>query len=175
MVELTTALLFVSVFLKFPVLSDPKLWFYLFFVSSLLVIFFIDLKKGIIPDRIVFPTLAVSSIFVLLGNNPTNHVLSGLGAFIFFFFLNIITRGRGMGGGDIKFALVLGSVLGFPKIIVSLYLAFLTGAVASLILILWHKKQFRKDIIAFGPFLVIGTLITIFLGDPLVSLLLNFW
>lgn len=173
-VEVTLALLFVSVFLKFPVLSDPKLWFHLFFVSVLLVIFFTDLKHEVIPNKIIYPAILISLLFIALTSNPVNHILSGIGAFLFFLILSLVTRGKGMGGGDTKLALFLGLVLGFPTIVFSLYLAFLTGGFISLILILWKKKRFKKDTIPFGPFLAFWGIISIFLGNQLVSLLLSF-
>jgi leader peptidase (prepilin peptidase)/N-methyltransferase len=70
-----------------------------------------------------------------------------------------------MGGGDIKLAFVLGLFLGFPNIIVALYLAFLTGAIGGIILILWKKKSPKKAILPFGPFLIIGTLVCLFWGN----------
>lgn len=173
-VELTTALLFVSVFLKFPIISDPKLWFHLFFVSVLLVIFFTDLKYEVIPNKIIYPAILISLLFIALNSNPINHILSGIGAFLFFLILSLVTRGKGMGGGDTKLALFLGLVLGFPNIVFSLYLAFLTGGFLSLILILWKKKRFKGDTIPFGPFLAFWGTISIFIGNYLVSLLLSF-
>lgn len=173
-VELITALLFTAIFLKFPIITDYNLWFYLYFVSSLIVVFFTDLKSEIIPDKIVFPALVFSIIFAILSVNPLNHILSGVGAFIFFILLALVTKGRGMGGGDIKLALFLGLILGFPNIVFSLYLAFLTGGVVSLILILWKKKKARGDTIPFGPFLVISGIISLIFTNQAVSLLLSF-
>ena len=79
-----------------------------------------------------------------------------------------------MGFGDVKLAFLLGLVLGFPKIIISLYLAFLTGAFIGLILILWRKKASIKDTIPFGPFLVTGSIISLFLGDLIVTRIMIF-
>lgn len=173
-VELITALLFVSVFLKFPILSNPSLWLNLFFVSTLIAIFFTDLKHEIIPNKIIYPAILISFLFITLTNNLVNHIMSGIGAFLFFLILSLVTRGKGMGGGDTKLALFLGLVLGFPNIVLSLYLAFLTGGFISLILILWKKKRFKKDTIPFGPFLAFSGIISLFFASPLVSLLLSF-
>ena len=73
-----------------------------------------------------------------------------------------------MGLGDVKFAFFMGLLLGFPNIIVACYLAFLTGAVAGVILILLRKKNLKQHI-AFGPFLVLGTVIALFYGDRLIA------
>jgi prepilin signal peptidase PulO-like enzyme (type II secretory pathway) len=75
-----------------------------------------------------------------------------------------------MGLGDVKLAFLMGLVLGFPRIIVALYLAFLTGAGLSVIMILLKKKRFGQTI-AFGPFLVLGTLAALFWGNQLWQLL----
>ena len=101
-------------------------------------------------------------------------------AFLFFLLIALafkFIRGKdGMGGGDIKLAFVLGLFLGFPNIIVALYLAFLTGAIGGIILILWKKKSPKKAILPFGPFLIIGTLVCLFWGNliiPKIFLLLG--
>lgn len=175
LVETLTALLFVCLLLKYPILTDLNLWFFLFFVSSLITIFFIDLNDGIIPNKITFPLFFISLIYVTLNPNLFNHILSSFFIFLLFLMIYLLTKGRGIGFGDVKLVLVIGLVFGFPKIIITSYLAFLTGAIVSLILILWGKKHLHKDTIPFGPFLVIGAIVGIFLGDSLVSLLLSFW
>lgn len=74
-----------------------------------------------------------------------------------------------MGFGDVKLAFFMGLLLGFPRIVVALYIAFLTGALVSLILILMRKKKLRGDTIAFGPFLIIGTILSLYFGDVIWS------
>ena len=66
-----------------------------------------------------------------------------------------------MGMGDVKFAFVMGLLLGSPGVIIALYIAFLTGAILSAILILSKRKKFGQTV-PFGPFLVVGTLIVLF-------------
>jgi len=176
-VELITGILFATTILKFPVFSPSSLLnliYYLFILSSLVSIFFIDIKNGIIPNKITYPAIFLTFIFVFFDQRIIESFLTAFLTALFFFLLYIFTRRRGMGFGDIKLVFLIGLFLGFLKIIFSLYIAFLTGAFVSLILILWGKKKFSKDSIAFGPFLVLGAIITVFLGDLLVSLLSNF-
>lgn len=139
------------------------------------MIFFADLEYGIIPDKIVFPTVAVVFLYLLI--NPLsliiNHLFSGLGACLFFLILFLITKGRGMGFGDVKFAFLMGLILGFPNIIVSLYIAFLTGAIVGCILIIWRKRRVSGTSIPFGPFLVLGTLIAIFYGNFIAQIFIR--
>jgi len=142
-------------------------------VYAFLGIFFADLTYGIIPDKLLI--LSFLGIFGLVGLPSTNwweHLFSGIASFAFFFFLFAVTKGRGMGFGDVKFAFVLGFFLGYPLTIVALYIAVLTGALISIILVLWKKVSFQKGTVPFGPFLIFGTLLAFFLGQnilPLVS------
>jgi len=144
-----------------------ELFYLIVIVSSLIVIFFIDLKYGIIPDTIVYPITSISFLYQLFYGKEMifNHMLSGLIAFSFFFFLFFITKGKGMGFGDVKLSFFLGLFLGFPKIVVGIYIAFLTGAIVAIILILARKKKFSGGTIPFGPFLVLGTLTSLYYGE----------
>lgn len=180
LVELTTGILFVSAFITHPggVPSFFTLPYSLFIFSTLIVIFFADLKYQIIPDEVVFPAIAVAFIFQLVDYklaspvgglsiiSLTNPLFSALGAALFFLSLVLLTRGRGMGVGDVKLALLIGLLLGFPGIIIALYLAFLTGAILGVILVLLGKKRFGQKI-PFGPFLVGATFASLFWGTAL--------
>ncbi len=162
-------------FLNPPYLKIISLLYYLFITGSFIIVFLEDLKYGIISDKIVLPAILIS--FIYLAINPQFFILnliSAAGSFLFFFILFLFTGGKGMGFGDVKLAFLLGLVLGFPKIIISLYLAFLTGAFIGLILILWRKKASIKDTIPFGPFLVTGSIISLFLGDLIVTRIMVF-
>lgn len=133
-------------------------------------IFFADVIYGIIPDLLVVVSAIASLLYVFIsGLTMQNHLLSGLGSFVFFFLLFLLTRGRGMGFGDVKLSFVLGLLLGFPGIIVSLYLAFLTGAGVSIILVICRKLKFFGSTIPFGPFLVISSIIALFWGDIILQ------
>ncbi len=129
-------------------------WLYIF--SSLAVIFIVDLKSGIIPDWVVLPAIIIS-ILRLFESGRWIFFLAGLGAAGFFLALFLITRGKGLGFGDVKLAFLLGLFLGLPEVIVALFLAFLTGGFLAVILILLGKKRFGQTL-PFGPFLVIGAI-----------------
>lgn len=173
LVELLTGFAFAAI--PFFVIHDNILYFgYDFFiVSCLLVISFIDIKYGIIPDVIVYPAIIVSAL-VLAASHALfpPYLLSALGAFLFFLFLFLVTRGKGMGFGDVKLVFMLGLFLGFPAIIISLYVAFLTGAVVSIILVVRNKLTV-KHTIAFGPYLCLGALIAFLFKEQSTHLFLN--
>jgi len=175
----TTGLFIINNFqsnLNFQLDKIAALAYYLFIVSSLIVIFFADLKYGIIPDKIVFGAVGITFLFLITNHQSpiTYHLFSAIGTFFFFVLIFLATRGRGMGFGDVKFAFLIGLVLSFPKVIVGLYIAFLTGAFVSVILILAGKKKFRGSTVPFGPFLAIGTLTALFWGDILLKTVLPF-
>jgi leader peptidase (prepilin peptidase) / N-methyltransferase len=144
-----------------------SLIYYLFIVSCLVVVFFTDLKYGIIPDKILFPATIISFLYLILNTKYLilPYLFSALGACLFFLLLFLITRGKGMGFGDVKFAFLMGLILGFPNIVISLYIAFLTGAIIGIILIVWRKKRMFGTAIPFGPFLVLGTFLALFWGN----------
>jgi len=73
-----------------------------------------------------------------------------------------------MGWGDVKLAFFMGLLLGFPNILLALFLAFFLGAIIGLGLILVHWKTLRSEV-PFGPFLVIGTIIALFWGQLIVN------
>jgi leader peptidase (prepilin peptidase) / N-methyltransferase len=161
----------------------------------LLVIFVADLKTFIIPDQMIITGIIASLCRILILNlsqNPIllskfsifsfpfgyaqgmqfsiNYILAAVGASIFFYLLYVVTRGRGMGFGDVKLAIILGLITGFPGIIINLYVAFLTGAFIGVILILYRQKSFKSQV-PFGPFLIAGTLVTMLWQTQI----LNWW
>ncbi len=178
MVELLTGILFVITYLMVAKESIKygEFAFFLFIVSVLIVIFFTDLKYGLIPFVVIFPAIILSFLYVILNTQYAipNRLLSALGAAGFFLAIFLITRGRGMGFGDVVLAFFMGVLLGFPGIVVALYVAFLTGTIVSLILILGGKKKFFGSTIPFGPFLILGTFISLFWGEMIVAFVLPY-
>lgn len=143
--------------------------YYISIVASFVAIFVIDIKHGIIPDKIItFMIIVILSYsFIFEKGLVVESFISAIFAFIFFLALVLITKGKGMGFGDAKLSFAMGLFLSFPGIVVSLYVAFLTGAFVSIILVLWGKKHFRKSTIPFAPFLAFGAILSLFLGNQI--------
>jgi len=161
-VELGTALLFVLIFSTFG--GFLYLLYLLVIISLLVVVFVYDLKHYLISDKIVFPLIIVSLAY----NFNYLSLLAAFGAAIFFLIIFLISRGKGMGFGDVKLAFFMGLFLGWPKVLVALFLAFFLGAIIGVFLIVLGRKGLKSEI-PFGPFLVIGTLIALFLGDLIIN------
>ncbi|HBB76970.1 MAG: hypothetical protein A3I49_01875 [Candidatus Levybacteria bacterium RIFCSPLOWO2_02_FULL_37_11] len=177
-VELSTGVLFAFTFWLSMVngqWSIVNMLFYLFIVSVFLVVFFTDLKYGIIPDRIIFPSVFITFLYLTIYSPPLllNHMLSAAGVAFLFFLLIVVTRGRGMGAGDLKYSFFLGFLLGFPEVIIALYIAILTGGGMASILVLWGKKKL-SGVIPFGPFLTIGAFLTLFYSGELIHFIYKF-
>ncbi len=181
LIELTTGLFFA--FNAFYFLSNSfdlqSLINFLFGVTiscGAIIVFFTDLRFGIIPDKILMALFILSLIF-MLSKAPGSiliHILSAVFGGGFFLLIFLLTRGKGMGFGDVKFSFLIGFILGFPSFVLSFYLAFLTGATLSIILILWGKKRLRSDTIPFGPFLTLGFLIAFYFSNQITGRLLPF-
>ena len=165
-----------------------ELFYYFALISALIAIFFTDLRYGIIPFKIVVFALVVTIVwYVLLAVLPVisyqqtnglapgiaNIALSAIGAGCFFFLLFAVTKGRGMGFGDVVYAFLMGFTLGFPRVILGLYIAFVSGAIISLILVSLRKKKMKGGTIPFGPFLVFGTIVSLLWGEALIQYVLR--
>jgi len=175
LVELATGILFAVNYQGLSwIIMDYQGWlnlvYYLFLTSVLIAIFVSDLRYQTIPDKIVYPAIGLAFIWSVVSGW---WLVVGVGAAAagFFLLLVLLTRGKGMGLGDVKLAGLMGLVLGWPKIVIALYLSFLTGAVVGVILVLSRKKRFGEHI-PFGPFLAGATWISIFWGEAFWQLYL---
>jgi len=193
LIELMTGILFAAVAWKFlggweassqRALSGGEaieMSFWLFTVSYLILIFFHDYDYFLVPDAVVWPAIGVTLFYQYwrylqspLGiadfKNPlVSSLLAALAAALFFFGLIWISRGKWIGGGDVKLGFLVGAIVGWPKILFVLFFAYLIGAIASLALIALKKKTWKSQI-PFGPFLVTGTLIVMFFSEQI-----QFW
>lgn len=173
-VETATAVLFTLAFWilvshgNFSVLA---LFFWFLIVSVLVVVTVVDLKFSLIPTTFVY-ALSLVALFYAYFVYPSpvfiDHVLAAFGAAAFFLLIVLVTFGRGMGQGDIVLAFLIGVVLGVKLTIFSLFLAFLVGALVSLVLIALGKKKFGNTV-PFGPFLVLGFFVALFWGELLLQ------
>jgi len=149
-------------------------WFslpYLLFLASIFIaIFVVDFEHQVIPDSFVFLLFTVSLLALLIFPNSSFYFQIFLGFLSSFFFLLLyaVTKGKGMGLGDVKLVLAGGVILGATQTFFWITTSFIIGGVVGLILILFKKARFGKPI-AFGPFLVSSFFLTVLLGEVLVK------
>ena len=140
---------------------------YLFVVSAIFIAVFVtDFEHQIILDELVFLLFILTFFMIILYSPGTVFVrlLSGFIASLFLLLLHLVTRGRGMGLGDVKLALAGGMILGWPLTLVWVGLSFVIGGAIGVLLLLNKRIKFGKQI-AFGPFLVLAFFITLIFGE----------
>jgi leader peptidase (prepilin peptidase)/N-methyltransferase len=152
-----------------------RLLFWTAILVILLALAVFDQRWLILPDKLMLPLVIVvagytataallaGSLRVLVG--PVLAALLAGGAF---FALVYFSKGRAMGGGDIKLAFALGLLLGLKGTVVALLIAFNAAAVVGVALIIARRRK-RHDHIPFGPFLVAGAIIAFTFGQQIVS------
>jgi len=177
-VELATGFLF-----TLPLFSSPSQWegevwwgwfFYLLIACFLIIIFVYDLKHFTILDKVLIPAIILSvfyRVLELIINNQLsiiNYFCAALGAAGFFLLIYLISKGKWIGFADVKLAILLGLILGWTKIGLSLFLSFFIGAIIGIGLVVFSDKKFKSEI-PFAPFLITGALISLFWGQGLIN------
>ncbi len=166
-VEVGTALLVAACFLAFGPTADAVVASV--FVSALVVLSAIDVERRILPDKIVLPTAAavLAAQIALHPDRAPEFVLAALGASLFLF-VALLTYPKGMGMGDVKLCLLLGAMLG-KGVVVALMVGMVAALVPAFVLLARHGAAARKMGIPFGPFLALGAVVALFVGDRLLG------
>ena len=124
-----------------------------------LTVLIIDLEHQYIPDELSFVILL---LFLLTGYNPLfSSLFAGLICAFLLLVIHLFTRGRGMGLGDVKLAIALGTWLGLEKGFTWLMTSFILGGIVAFFLLILRKAKLKTKI-AFGPFLIIAFWIIFF-------------
>ncbi len=142
----------------------------LFFAALLVVIFVYDAKYGEIVLGVTWLGAAIAAIMNLkyFGFNFTSLLLGALAGGGFFLLQYLVSKGKWIGGGDMHLGLMMGVLLGWPSILVGLFVSYVIGAIVSVGLILFGKKSMGSRI-PLGTFLSIGTLVTLLWGSEIVK------
>jgi leader peptidase (prepilin peptidase)/N-methyltransferase len=137
-----------------------------FFCAVLVAISATDLEHRIVPNRIVLP----ATVLVLAGQTivrpSPEWALGALGASLFLF-LAAIAYPAGMGMGDVKFALLLGAMLG-RYAGVALMVGMVAALVPGVVLLARHGRAARKMGVPFAPFLALGGVVALFAGHAVM-------
>lgn len=140
------------------------------FIALLLAIFSYDFHYGSIPDAFTITGILFAFLAqFLLGRDLWDFIIAVFIGGGFFMFQYVISRGRWIGGGDVNLGALMGVILGWPNIIPALFLAYFIGSIVSLGLITLKNKTWRSEV-PFGPFLVIATIIVMFLADQIIEM-----
>jgi leader peptidase (prepilin peptidase)/N-methyltransferase len=176
-VEITTGALFPLLVWNYGL--ELELAAALVYICVFILIFFIDIEHKLILNTVILPAIAVAFIFSFfwsgfeefwpqIGPGITlSALLGGAAGFTLLLLPYLITRG-GMGAGDVKLAGLIGMVNGFPLVLVALFCGIVAGGLLALILLI-SRMVGRKDAIPFGPFLVLGSTVSLIWGEGIID------
>ncbi|NTV90231.1 MAG: prepilin peptidase [Clostridiales bacterium] len=182
LVELLTAIVLVSVFMKFGV--SVAFLAYGILMMLLIAVFFIDIDHRIIPDELVIAGLVAGlAVFVYnifapgkfqFGSDNwwTDRIglvlIPGILLLVAIIGMIIYKTDDAMGMGDVKLLAPIGFILGWRLGLVALFLSVIVAGVAGLFLIIVRRKG-KKDTIPFGPFIVTGTYVALMWGYQILN------
>ncbi len=152
-----------------------NLIFELFIASVLVFIFLYDALYKEILSGVIWATTSIVFIRLLFLDKPDYlsifyGILFGFG---FFALQYIFSKGRWIGGGDVRFGVLIGALLGISKTVIALLIAYWLGALVGISLIIMKKRKMGSEI-PFGTFLVVGTLVAMYYGDYIIRWYMNF-
>jgi leader peptidase (prepilin peptidase) / N-methyltransferase len=200
-VELLTATLFVISYAYWPLCSSIDkcqmlndkwqlvtfgLW--LLILTQLVALGLYDLKRMILPSKMLYTIYMFAVPYALVSAHLTNGsdssffllptpyfhlLLSTLAGGGFFWLLYQISKGKWIGGGDVRLGFLLGLIVGKPELIfLNIVLASFIGTLVSLPLLL-SKKLKASSRLPFGPLLIIGCFIVVLFGKSILDWYLN--
>lgn len=165
LVELLNGVMYTIIFLANGI--NPVSVIYCLLVSALIVLSIIDFRTYEIPLGInIFIGILGAFRLILDYKNWLDYVIGFFAVSLFLLLLWLLTKGRGIGGGDIKLMAAAGLVLGWQLIIT----AFVFGCILGSILHLIRMKVSHKDhVLAFGPYLSMGIVLAMLYGEPFIQ------
>ncbi|KXS45967.1 MAG: leader peptidase (prepilin peptidase) / N-methyltransferase [Candidatus Frackibacter sp. T328-2] len=167
LVELLTGIFFAILFIQYQ--FSINFWIYAFLTILLIICTFIDYKHQIIPNKITYSGIIIGLILSILFKHITfQSALLGIlipGGFLLL--VAIITNG-GMGIGDVKFAVMIGTYIGAKYTLIGIFIGSLVGSVLGLGLICLGLKE-RKSRIPFGPLIALGNILMLLWGEEVVG------
>ena len=114
-----------------------------------------DLRRGLVYDWVTLPALAIILLHAVAQGDLVRAVLGASCASSTLLLLHVITRGRGMGLGDVKLAAVIGAAMHLQAAMAALGAAFVCGALVGFALLIAHRAG-RTTEMRFAPFLALG-------------------
>ena len=168
--------------IKPTLIANLDLIKYLIISPMLVSAFVIDYKHQIIPNRLNLTLFEIGIIFAFLYGlsdvaitfNLLLGMVTGGGIFLLITVIGGLIYGKeAMGFGDVKLMASLGLLFGLSNIIVITLLSFLIGAILSVLLLITKIKK-SSEYIPFGPFIVIGTFISMYVPfETIKNILMN--
>jgi len=174
LVELATGLLFAACAWSFGPTAQGGAS--MAFCAALIALTGIDLDTQLLPDQLTLPLLwlglllNVSGVFTRLPDAVIGAAAGYLVLWSIYWLFKLATGREGMGYGDFKLLAALGAWFGWQALPTMLLISSVVGAVIGIAILIVQKKG-RQTAIAFGPYLAIAGLVTLFFGAQIHRLL----
>lgn len=142
-----------------------------FLICIMIIIFIYDLRWYMILDIVTIPACLI--IFILnlfIGISWLNLLISGIIGGSFFLIQFLVSGGKWIGGGDIRLGLLIGLALGWPNVLLAVFLAYIIGSFVGVGLIVFGQKKWSSKL-PLGTFLSLSSIIILFFGQYLINLL----
>lgn len=140
-----------------------------YIIAIMTIVFIYDLRWYLILDIVTLPACVIVFLLNLaLGITWQNMLISGIIGGSFFLFQFLVSKGKWIGGGDVRLGLLMGIALGWPLILVAIFIAYIIGSIIGVGLIALKKKAWGSQI-PLGVFLSIATIITLFWGRAILN------
>lgn len=171
-IEITNSLLYVVLFIKFKLTLE--FFSYCFLISLLLVVFVIDLRYKIIPNKInlfgfsIILTIKILQSLYYLSFAPLLDSTLGLLIGAVPILLVILITNGGMGAGDMKLMAVIGMWFGLKFTYLVLLIGILAASIMAIILLV-TKQSTKKSELPFAPFLFVSTFICLIFGQTILD------
>lgn len=171
-VEALNAVLWIAVVLIWGIRWESVL--FCLCTSVLIVITVIDERTMEIPFGCnVFIAVLGAIRLALDYSHWYEYVIGFFTVSLFFLLIVWITKGRGMGGGDVKLMAAAGLLLGWKCIILAMMIGCVLGSVIHIGKMIFIKK--KEHVLAFGPYLCAGIYLTILFGEPIIKWYISFF
>ena len=133
------------------------------FILVLVQVIFFDFEHRLILDRVMFPAMALALVVSLFGHPWWAGIATGLAAGLLFLLLALagaaLFKADALGFGDVKFALFMGLLLGWPYTAQALFLGVFLAGLVGVGIIIWRRSA--RGTLAYGPYLATGALIVL--------------
>ncbi len=172
LVELVTGLFALAAVLRFGVSMEALVYFG--FIAALVVVTWIDMDLQIIPDNISLPGIPIcfAASLVLPGVSVRDSLLGilmgGGSLFLIATLYRMATQKEGMGGGDFKLLAMIGALLGWKGVIVTIFVSSASGSLFGLFVMMFKGLNMKLRI-PYGPFLSLGAVAHVFFGPAMIA------
>lgn len=173
-VEAVTGLLFLLAALRVAGAGDlpaallPQLLLSWYLLAVLVLVFVYDLKYMLVLRTLTLTAAVIAFLgsFALGGGWLSPLVGAAVGGG-FFWLQHAVSRGRWVGGGDLYLGILVGAMVGWPLVLLALFLAYVSGAIVGVGLIAFRRKTLKSQV-PFGTFLAVAAAVTLLYGNRIL-------